>query len=168
MLSLNIEKERLEGAPTFKKDEWASFDDMEFEEVVHGYYGLEEGPMIVESAGKSFLRGTYKASLFMGKSVLNAQGEELGQIRDMVAGEEGRIRYVVVSHSGGLFGMGSKLTPIPWGAMKFSNEGFTATLDMEKGQFLGAPSFAGGDWRKFDDPEWDETINAYYRIEKGD
>ncbi len=166
MLSLNIDKDKLKGAPTFKKGEWASFEDPEFEGTVHGYYGLEEGQTAIESSEKGLMRGTYKASLFMGKPVMNAQGEQLGYIRDMVAGEEGRIRYVIVSHSGGFFGMGGKLTPVPWGAMKFNNKGLTATLDMDKERFLGAPGIAGSDWRKLDDPDWNGKVLDYFGMER--
>ncbi len=48
----------------------------------------------------------------------NIRGEPLGRIRDLVAGGEGRIEYVIVSYGGGLFGMGGKLISIPWKSVK--------------------------------------------------
>jgi sporulation protein YlmC with PRC-barrel domain len=155
-LTLDVAMEKLREAPTFNKGEWESFENPKFDGTVHGYYGvmegLTEGPM----------HGTYKASMFMGKVVKNLQGEELGYIRDMIAGTEGRIKYVVVSQGGGLFGIGSKRIPVPWSAMKFETKHFSGVLDMGKGKFMEAPDIAGSSWRIFDDPEWERKVHEYY------
>ena len=164
-LTLDIAMEKLREAPTFKKGEWESFENPKFEGTVHGYYGVEEG-FKPELRGQGSMHGTYKASMFMGKVVRNTKGEELGYIRDMIAGTEGRIKYVVVSQGGGLFGIGSKRIPVPWSAIKFETEHFSGVLDMEKGKFMDAPSIAGSNWRIFDEPEWEKKVHDYYGVKK--
>jgi sporulation protein YlmC with PRC-barrel domain len=165
-LTLDVDMDRLRLAPTFKRGEWAKFDDSEFEGEVHGYYGVTEGmDVAAEKMAEEalVLRGTYLASEFMGKRVTNTQGEQLGRIRDLVAGGEGRIEYVIVSYGGGLFGMGGKLIPIPWKSVKVvGTDEYTLAVDMDKDRFTGAPGFSGTDWRRFDDSDWTQKIHNYF------
>ncbi|HTD18458.1 MAG TPA: PRC-barrel domain-containing protein, partial [Ktedonobacteraceae bacterium] len=57
-----------------------------------------------------------KGSTFIGADVENPQGQNLGDIKDMVIDRaSGRIAYAVVSF-GGFLGMGEKLFAVPWGA----------------------------------------------------
>lgn len=168
-LTLDVSAERLKMAPTVKRGEWTNLDNPEFEGAIHGYYGGEESEETSSATAAregGILRGAYMASAFMGKYVESNGGEELGRIRDLVSGEGGRIKYVVISNGGGLFGMGGKLVPVPWESMKLNTQGYSATVDMDKARFMGAPSFVGNDWRKFDDPEWTDGINSYFKSRK--
>ena len=57
-----------------------------------------------------------KGSTFMGADVENPQGQNLGDIKDVVIDRaSGRIAYAVVSF-GGFLGLGEKLFAVPWGA----------------------------------------------------
>jgi sporulation protein YlmC with PRC-barrel domain len=160
-LTVDITMEKLREAPTFKKSKWESFENPTFEKTVHGYYGVEKG-FEPELRERSAIHGSYKASIFMGKVVKNLQGEELGRIHDMIAGTEGRIKYIIVSQGGGLFGIGSKRFPVPWSAMKFDTDQSSVVLEMDKGMFSDAPNVAGSNWRIFDDPEWETKVHEYY------
>ncbi len=166
-LTLDVGMDRLKLAPTFKRGEWAKFDDSKFEGEVHGYYGVTEGMDVAaeEMAEEALvLRGTDLGREVRGKQVKNTQGEQLGRIRDLVAGGEGRIEYVIVSYGGGLFGMGGKLTPIPWERIKVvGTDKYTLAVDMDRARFMGAPRFSGTDWRRFDDSDWTQTIHNYFK-----
>jgi hypothetical protein len=54
-----------------------------------------------------------KASDILGKTIANAQKEELGEGNDLIVDRNGEISYPIVSR-GGLLGMGDELVPIPW------------------------------------------------------
>jgi len=156
-LTLDIAVKKLREAPTFKKSEWESLEDPAFKKAVHGYYGVGEG-----FRGEGAMHGSYKASVFMGKMVKNPQGEELGHISDMIAGTDGRIKYVIVSQGEGLFGLGGKRLPVPWNAMEFNTEHLWAVLNMDSATFANAPDVAGRNWHLFDDPGWEEKVSEFY------
>jgi sporulation protein YlmC with PRC-barrel domain len=160
-LTLDISKEKMRRAPTFKKGQWDRLENPAFTRTVHGYYGVEEG---FNEHGA--LHGSYKASKFMGTVVKNLKGEELGYIHDMIAGTDGRIKYVIVSQGGGVFGIGSKRLPVPWSAMTFDAEHFSGVLDMDREVFSNAPNIAGSNWRIFDDPNWEKKVRKFYGVEQ--
>ncbi len=62
------------------------------------------------------------ASTLSGDDVKNAQGENLGHVKDiMLDTENNRVAYYVLSF-GGLLGMGDKLFAIPPEAMKLNTD----------------------------------------------
>ena len=59
-----------------------------------------------------------KASTFIGNSVVNAQGENLGKIEDLVIDPAtGHITYAALCR-GSILGMGGKLYTVSWEALK--------------------------------------------------
>jgi len=73
-------------------------------QIVGGGNGDGPGPQVMA------------ADTLEGDSVVNRQGEKLGEIRDiMIDVPSGRVGYAVLS-SGGFLGMGDKLFAIPWNA----------------------------------------------------
>ena len=57
-----------------------------------------------------------RGNTFIGANVENPQGQNLGEIKDVVIDRaSGRMAYSVVSF-GGFLGMGEKLFAVPWGA----------------------------------------------------
>lgn len=54
-----------------------------------------------------------RTSQLRGKDVENAQGEDLGNIEDVVLNRDGSVSYVVLNY-GGTLGIGGKLFAVPW------------------------------------------------------
>ncbi len=137
---------------------------------------------------KVFVR---KASDITGKEVRNAQGEDVGEIADLVVDPTtGEIQYAVLS-IGGFLGMGDKLYGVPWsklqcadpkakkkagahgdmeGEKKAGQERDAATKDadayvfvigLERPQFESAPSFTKEEWPKTD-AAWRKQIDTHY------
>ena len=76
-----------------------------------------------------------KGSTFVGSDVENPQGQNLGDIKDVVIDRaSGRIAYAVVSF-GGFLGVGEKLFAVPWGAFsqpKADKDTFVLDVDKER------------------------------------
>ena len=95
-------------------------------------------------------------------SVVNAQGEDLGKIEDiMLDVERGRIAYAVLSF-GGLLGMGDKLFAIPWSALTLDADRHCFVLNVDKQRLDNAPGFDKDHWPAMADPTWAGELHTYY------
>ena len=72
------------------------------------------------------------ADTLMGNDVFNDQGEDLGDIKEiMLDVGAGRISYAVLSY-GGVLGIGDKLFAVPWEALTLDTENKRFSLDVAK------------------------------------
>jgi sporulation protein YlmC with PRC-barrel domain len=93
-----------------------------------------------------------KASTFIGSPVVNAQGESLGKIEDLVLDPTtGHVTYAALSH-GGILGFGGKLFAVSWEALKLQPDGKTFVLNVSKETLESATGFDKGNWPKQPDP----------------
>ena len=102
------------------------------------------------------------AATLTGNDVVNAAGEDLGEIEHiMLDVPRGRIAYAVLSF-GGFLGMGEKLFAIPWNALKLdvTNKCFILNASIE--QLQNAPGFDKGQWPSMADQKWARDIHSYY------
>ena len=82
----------------------------------------------------------------IGNKVVNAEGEQLGTIKDLVIDlDDAQIAYVVLSF-GGFMGWGDKLFAIPLEALTFDAEKETAVLDVNRDVLKNAPGFDKEQW----------------------
>jgi len=106
-----------------------------------------------------------KGSKFIGADVENPQGQNLGDIKDVVIDRtSGRIAYAVVSF-GGFLGMGEKLFAVPWGAFsqpKADKDKFV--LDIDKERLKNAPGFDEHNWPQMASQEWVTSLYSYYHV----
>jgi sporulation protein YlmC with PRC-barrel domain len=106
-----------------------------------------------------------KGSTFIGADVENPQGQDLGDIKDIVIDRaSGRIAYAVVSF-GGFLGMGEKLFAVPWGAFSQPNENkdkFVLAIDKER--LNNAPGFDLNNWPQMASREWVTSLYSYYNV----
>ncbi|MDQ1254628.1 MAG: hypothetical protein QG646_3898 [Euryarchaeota archaeon] len=78
--------------------------------------------------------------------VVNAAGDDLGKIEDlMIDLDNGRVGYAVLSF-GGLLGMGDKLFAIPWQALSLRLHEHAFTLDIPKDVLEKAEGFDKDNW----------------------
>jgi sporulation protein YlmC with PRC-barrel domain len=102
------------------------------------------------------------ASTLMGDKVVNAQGENLGEIKElMIDPQTGHVGYAVLSF-GGFLGMGDKLFAIPFQSLKLRPEQKEFVLDVPKEKLKSAPGFDKNDWPKTADRKWGSEIHTYY------
>jgi hypothetical protein len=90
--------------------------------------------------------GAWRVSKFVGVDVLGANGEKLGDIREVLVGEDGRVTTVVIG-VGGVIGIGERLVGVPYAAMEWASRNIGATRNPEanrEGARTGAASDTTG------------------------
>lgn len=105
------------------------------------------------------------ASRLSGANLKNADGESLGDIKEiMIDTETGRVAYAVLSF-GGFLGLGDKLFAIPWSALRTHlTDANSFVLNVTKERLQAAPGFEKNRWPDFADRTWGGTIHEYYQI----
>jgi sporulation protein YlmC with PRC-barrel domain len=103
------------------------------------------------------------ASTLQGDDVVNAAGDKLGTLDEiMLDVPSGRIAYAVLS-SGGFLGIGDKLFAIPWRALTLDADNECFVLDVSKERLEQAPGFDKDDWPSMADESWAREVHTYYR-----
>jgi len=107
-----------------------------------------------------------RASKIIGTPVKNPNGDNLGDIKELVLDpRSGKVVYAVVSF-GGVLGMGDKLFIIPWKALNWSRDKEYYLLELDKTTLTSAPGFDKKHWPDSSN-EWElqrEGLNQFYHI----
>ena len=81
-----------------------------------------------------------RARKVIGTTVLNTQGEKVGEIEDVVLDKTSdRIMFAVVG-LGGFLGIGEKYHPLPWAALHFDEGVNSYVIPYSREQLLAAPA----------------------------
>lgn len=103
-----------------------------------------------QSQPKAF-GATAKASDILGITVNNYQEEKLGKVEEIgVDLESGRILQVILS-TGGVFGVGSRLTAVPPTALHYDATQKVVHLQSDKEKLKAAPEFDNNRWSEHSD-----------------
>jgi len=126
----------------------------------------------VAFAAPNMADNLYRGSKLIGADVENAQGENLGNIKDVVLNSRGHIEYAVLAF-GGFMGMGEKYFAVPWAALKPAAGQKPAdrdhyVLNMDKERLKNAPGFDKNNWPNMADRSWVEQIYAFYGVPSRD
>jgi len=106
------------------------------------------------------------ASSLDGETVNNAQGEELGSVKEiMLDTQTNEIAYYVLSF-GGVFGVGDKLFAIPPQAMQLDCENKCFILDASKEQLDNAEGFDKDNWPNMADTTFRTNLYNHYGIKQ--
>jgi hyperosmotically inducible periplasmic protein len=176
---LEVEKEKLRGAPKFEMAKWAEYSDSNHLAGVYGYYNeqaalcfVQGGDVVSDGQHKgqcmipeSRLGQVQKASKLMGTPVMNLQDQKLGKVENILVDlPSGRIVAVIVS-SGGFLGMDGELSAVPPTALRFSTERDTLRLDTSKEMLGNAPHFKANQWPDFAQPGYAAGVYHAYNVE---
>jgi sporulation protein YlmC with PRC-barrel domain len=103
------------------------------------------------------------ASTIMSDDVVNAAGEDLGRLEEIMLDLNGGcIAYAVLSF-GGFLGMGDKLFAIPWQAFSMDTDEETLVLNVDRRTLERAPGFDKDNWPATDgDDGWLVEVYEYY------
>ncbi|HAY08674.1 MAG TPA: photosystem reaction center subunit H [Thauera sp.] len=102
------------------------------------------------------------ADTLIGNEVVNRNGENVGEIKEiMLVVQSGRVSYAVLSF-GGFLGVGKKLFAVPWSALKLDTENKRFILNVDKESLSDAPGFDKDKWPNMADPAWSDSIHSYY------
>jgi sporulation protein YlmC with PRC-barrel domain len=76
----------------------------------------------------------------IGRTVIGADGESLGEVNNILLSPSGEIERVVVG-SGGVLGIGEREVAIPWSETEASPNDEQVRVTMTKKDFEGAPEY---------------------------
>lgn len=104
-----------------------------------------------------------RASKVIGKGVENAEGENLGEIKDLIVdlGSQ-RVHYAVMA-SGGALGLGEKLFAYPMSAFKSQADGDKLVLNIDKDRLKDAPGFDKDKWPDWSDNRYRGEVDRYFK-----
>jgi len=111
----------------------------------------------------------YRGSKLIGADVENRQGEDLGDVTDVVIDpQNGRVAYAVLAF-GGFLGLGEKYFAVPFAALTPAagerpgdRERYILNVDQER--LKNAPGFERNSWPNMADRTWGERIYSYYGV----
>jgi sporulation protein YlmC with PRC-barrel domain len=104
------------------------------------------------------------ADTLEGDKVVNAQGEDLGTIEEiMIDVQRGRVAYAVMS-CGGFLGLGEKLFAIPWSALTLDADRHCFVLEADRERFEKAPGFDKHHWPSMADDAWATQVHDFYGV----
>lgn len=104
--------------------------------------------------------------MITGKNVKNPEGENIGDIKDlMIDPETGSVVYAVLSF-GGFMGIGDKYFAIPLEALRFSAKDNTITLDADKKSLENAPDFDKDNQPLTADRAFIKSVYNHYGLER--
>ncbi len=96
--------------------------------------------------------------------VTNAQGEDLGEVEDVLVDPlTGRIAYLVVEH-GGFLGMGEDVFAIPWGLARYASDKEEILLNIPQAKLENAPRFDRSDRSPLRERSWAIAVHSYYDV----
>jgi uncharacterized protein YrrD len=102
------------------------------------------------------------ATTLAGDKVVNAAGESLGKVQEiMLDVPTGRVAYAVLSF-GGFLGMGDKLFAIPWDQLTLDEDNKQFMLNIDRAKLEQAPGFDKDNWPDLADPSYGSRIYSYY------
>lgn len=102
------------------------------------------------------------ATSLIGDSIVNQNGDDLGDLKEiMLDVRSGTVSYAVLSF-GGFLGMGDKLFAVPWDALTLDTVNKHLVLDIDKKRLEDAPGFDKDHWPDMADPIWENEIHTYY------
>jgi sporulation protein YlmC with PRC-barrel domain len=103
----------------------------------------------------------------VGSKVMNLKGETLGKIENLVVDiDTGRIVYAVLE-SGGFWGIGDKLLPVPWESLAALPSEGIFFLNQSKEQLAKAPAFDRKNLPNRGDMSWGANVFKYYGAPPG-
>jgi sporulation protein YlmC with PRC-barrel domain len=97
-----------------------------------------------------------------GTSVVNARGEDLGHIAEIMLDKPtGRVAYAVLKY-GSFLGLGGKLFALPWDVLKYDTHRSAYIVNIPEERLKNAPSFDEATPPDMADPRWGKQIHDYY------
>lgn len=105
------------------------------------------------------------AAALTGEQVINAVGDNLGAVRDlMIDVASGRVLYAVLEFAGHR-GAGDKLFAVPWLALTMDADNRCFILNVDKRRLKDAPGFDRECWPTTTHAEWVDEVHRFYDAE---
>jgi sporulation protein YlmC with PRC-barrel domain len=104
-----------------------------------------------------------RLSKLLDMDIENADGKDVGEIRDVIVeANNGRVHYAVLEY-GGFMGMGEKLFPFPLTTFRVNADGDELVLDIPADSLRKAPGFNRDRWPDWNAGDYRKSIDRHYR-----
>src|SRR5690606_23965922 len=91
--------------------------------------------------------GTVDSRELIGRNIVNAQNDTVGEIEAVAMGADGKVRNVIVG-VGGFLGMGERLVAIDWNQLQIQDGGKRVVLNTTKDQLKAMPEYRYGEGQR--------------------
>jgi sporulation protein YlmC with PRC-barrel domain len=157
---LNVDKDKLRQAPSFERTYVPDTVERAWLVDMYKFYGIPPDSSIQVAKAEKITVAPLETVL--GMDVENPQGNDLGEIEDLVFDvKDGHIAYAALAY-GGWLGLGENYAAVPWQALKLNRAEREFTLNADKEKLQSAPKFTKDNWPQTLDPEWLSNVYAYY------
>lgn len=177
-ITLAVEKSQLENAKGFDKDNWPDMANEQWARQTHTSFGAEPyWESLTGDQAQTRPQRVVRLSELQDEQVKNSQGEQLGDIDEIVLDSgRGQVAYAVIG-SGGFLDIGEELVAVPWKKLNVQDKD-TIRMDVAKDQLTAGPRINNKQWpRPTDDvylievyrfynvaPYWEHAVNEQNRI----
>jgi len=128
--------------------------------IAEGGPASREGAMLPMDCPR--IRGLVAASTLIGNRVLKPEGEELGNIEEIMLDlKSGQIAYAVLSLRG-FPGIGNKRFPVPWNALQIDPGEQDFVLEIDRKTLEGVPDFDKDNWPDMADLAFGRVLHKHY------
>ena len=103
----------------------------------------------------------WTAEALIGRTVENSNGDNLGEINNVIINEKGDVVAVVIG-VGGFLGIGDKYHPLPWSALTYDEQQGGYVVDIDRSRLEGAPAYSAAETSAWDDPGFGRRVTDYY------
>lgn len=130
------------------------------DKAIHSGNGeFKAGPSSKKGPGPELMG----ANTLVGNDVYNRQGDDLGDIKEiMLDMRDGRVAYAVLAFTA-FFSTGAKLFAVPWSALTLDTSNKRFVLDVQKDRLNDAPGFDRNIWPDMADQTWQDEVEGYYK-----
>lgn len=98
----------------------------------------------------------------IGTNVKNREGQNLGEIKEiMINTRKGSIAYFVLSY-GGFLGLGDKLFAVPFEAFNIDDKDEEFVLNVAQEKLKNAPGFDKNNWPKTANDDYFDRVSQHY------
>ena len=98
------------------------------------------------TANEGTRSNSWRASTIIGTNIKNADGETVGEIKDLYIDLKTQDVVSVIISAGGFLGMADTLSSVPLSALKYDSEAKTFKIELSKEQLGKQPQFKSGAW----------------------
>ncbi|MEW5422994.1 hypothetical protein HNS03_13840 [Amorphus sp. 3PC139-8] len=109
----------------------------------------------------SDMQGRLRAETILGSDVRGRDENSIGEVDELVLGNDGRPTYAVVTY-GGFLGLGEEASAVPFKMLRVSQNNDVYYLPMTESELENAPRFEQGSFDWTEDEQWRSKNDQYF------
>lgn len=173
---LGIDRNVLEGSPVLDSSKLDEFVDAGWQTKFQDYWHDWVMPPGVETSDSpedvhvQVIPGFATIGALKEYTVQNLEGEDLGDVEELVLNlSQGKVAYAVLSF-GGILGIGDKLFAVPMDLLTpdLDVDNSTLLFNVSRTQLEEMPGFDSSNWPDVHNPRWSREVSQYWMTRPAD